>query len=94
MTAVTNLSQEEYDALVRDAMSWRTRDRLDDAQPADRAAQLEKDCLTLAMRLYGESVYTFSPETAEVMLRWRPVVRRVLDGSKSGIFRADEKDRQ
>jgi len=33
---------------------------------------LEKDCITLAMRLYGEDPSTFAPETAEVMDRWRP----------------------
>ena len=34
--------------------------------------QLESDCLTLALRLYGEDPETFAPETAEVMDRWRP----------------------
>lgn len=33
---------------------------------------LQSDCLTLALRLYGEDPYTMAPETLEVMDRWRP----------------------
>lgn len=39
----------------------------------DDTLRLRKDCLTLALRLLGESPDTFAPETAEVMDRWRPV---------------------
>ena len=41
--------------------------------------QLERDCLTLALRLYGEDQSTFAPETAEVMARWRPRVEALLE---------------
>ena len=34
--------------------------------------QLESDCMTLALRLLGEDPNTFSPETQEVMTRWKP----------------------
>jgi hypothetical protein len=37
-----------------------------------KLAQAESDALTLALRLYGESDDTFSPETLEVMTRYRP----------------------
>lgn len=43
------------------------------------SAQLERDCLTLALRLYGEDQSTFAPETAEVMARWRPRVEALLE---------------
>jgi hypothetical protein len=33
-------------------------------------AQLEEDCMTLALRLIGEDFDTFAPETREVMERW------------------------
>ena len=53
------------------------------ATAIERVAELEKDCLTLAMRLYGESDDTFSPETYEVMKRWRPVMEAALAQGKS-----------
>jgi hypothetical protein len=34
--------------------------------------RLYNDCLTLAMRLYGEDYNRFAPETMEVMDRWKP----------------------
>lgn len=40
--------------------------------------QLERDCMTLALRLYGESDSTFSPETVEVMSRMRPLCDELL----------------
>jgi hypothetical protein len=43
-------------------------------------AQLERDVMTLALRLYGESNDTFAPETIECMDRWRPVVEQMLEG--------------
>jgi hypothetical protein len=39
---------------------------------------VEKDALTLALRLLGEDESTFSPETAEAMDRWRPRCMEVL----------------
>ncbi len=40
---------------------------------------LERDAMTLALRLYGESYETFSPETMEVMDRWRPRCKALLE---------------
>lgn len=40
--------------------------------------QLRADCMTMALRLYGENEDTFSPETAECMDRWRPKVEAIL----------------
>ena len=42
------------------------------AQLAQRIAELEHDCLVMALRLCGESPLTFAPETAAVMDKWRP----------------------
>jgi len=52
------------------------------AENAAKIAQLESDCLVLALRLYGESPDTFAPETKEVMRRWGPKCSRVLMGEK------------
>lgn len=38
----------------------------------DKSFTAERDCLTLALRLYAENDNTFAPETREVMSRWRP----------------------
>lgn len=40
--------------------------------------ELEKDIITLVLRLKGESTYTFAPEAAEVMVRWLPKANEVL----------------
>ena len=40
--------------------------------------QLERDCMTMALRLYGEDSDTFAPETRECMERWRPRVEALL----------------
>lgn len=37
-----------------------------------QVAELQNDAMTMALRLLGESDDTFSPETFEVMSRWRP----------------------
>ncbi len=42
--------------------------------------ELERDCMTLALRLYGEDDNTFAPETREVMARWRPRAEALLQG--------------
>lgn len=39
---------------------------------------LKSDALTMACRLYGEDVDTFSPETYEVMKRWKKTVDEAL----------------
>ena len=44
--------------------------------------RLRADCITMALRLYGESPDTFSPETRECMNRWRPEVEDLLHGRK------------
>jgi hypothetical protein len=43
-----------------------------------KVLQFEYDCLTLALRLYGEDYNTFSPETMTVMDRWRPRCEEAL----------------
>lgn len=48
-----------------------------------RISALEKDCLTLCLRLMGENPDTFTPETREVMERWAPKVRELLDQPES-----------
>ncbi|CAK0768155.1 hypothetical protein CCP4SC76_5000007 [Gammaproteobacteria bacterium] len=42
--------------------------------------QLRSDCMTLALRLFGEDDDTFSLETYEVMSRWRPKCLALLNG--------------
>jgi hypothetical protein len=42
--------------------------------------ELERDCMTLALRLYSEYDNTFAPVTREVMSRWRPRVEELLKG--------------
>jgi hypothetical protein len=53
---------------------------------------LESDATTLALRLLGEGEETFSPETAEVMSRWRPVCLRLLQGGEDSkaVEKSDE----
>jgi len=46
---------------------------------------LYNDCLTLALRLYGEDPDTLSPEAAEVMSRWRPRCERYMQEECDGI---------
>lgn len=40
--------------------------------------RLHEDALTMALRLMGESDDSFSPETREVMTRWRKKCQQVL----------------
>lgn len=42
-------------------------------------AEFERDCMTLALRLYMVPPATFSVETEEVMARWRPRVQTLLE---------------
>ena len=44
-----------------------------------REKELTYDILVLVGRLYGENPDTFSPETAEVMRRWRTRYKQMLD---------------
>ncbi len=41
--------------------------------------ELESDCMTLALRLYGEDENTFAPETKRVMDKWRPRCAALLN---------------
>jgi hypothetical protein len=45
--------------------------------------RLVSDCMTLALRLFGEDPDTFAPETREVMDRWRPKCMKLLSGIPS-----------
>ena len=47
---------------------------------ADVAKQLERDAMTLALRLFSEPDDTFALETLEVMRRWRPRCETILKG--------------
>jgi len=40
---------------------------------------LFNDCMVMALRLYGEDPQTFGPECWEVMHKWWPRVKAVLD---------------
>ena len=40
--------------------------------------RLRSDVLGLTFRLMGEDESTFSPETAEIMDRWRPFAESIL----------------
>ncbi len=44
-------------------------------------AQLEQDCMTLALRLAAEPVGTMSPECQLVMDRWRPKCEKLISKS-------------
>lgn len=58
-----------------------------DEMVKEATAELEQDILVLMLRLYGESVDTFSPETLEVFNRWKPkadaMLRRADEGAKA-----------
>jgi hypothetical protein len=44
----------------------------------DLARELERDCMTMALRLYAEPYSTHSPETMECLDRWKPRVEALL----------------
>jgi Na+-transporting methylmalonyl-CoA/oxaloacetate decarboxylase gamma subunit len=44
--------------------------------------ELEKDILILVLRLMAEPIDSFAPESAEVMERWMPKAREVLEGKR------------
>ena len=48
--------------------------------PCDLVVKAKSDCLTLALRLHGEDPETFSPETREVMDRWKEKIEAKLRG--------------
>jgi len=45
------------------------------AEIEQAAERIERDALTLALRLIGEDRDTFAPETTEVMDRMRPTIK-------------------
>lgn len=45
-------------------------------------SQLREDCLTLALRLYGEDESTFSPEAYEAMKRWKPECEKLFNPNR------------
>ncbi len=50
---------------------------------ARQCKALHADATVMAMRLMGESDDSFSPETRDVMKRWRPIVMTELQKSAS-----------
>ena len=71
---------------LTDALSVQIVERLHEFNVAESFAELcnfsrtlERDCLTLALRLYGEDQASFAQETAEVMDRWRPRINALCD---------------
>ena len=80
------MSEDQINAALR----LEGRDPEDVARLGKQAAKLalltvekesvERDCLTLALRLYGENENTFAPNTREVMSRWRPKCQALLSG--------------
>lgn len=63
------------DALEADAFGWAPLAKMTAA-----ARELERDCMTLALRLYAERPETFAPETLAVMDKWRPRVEALIRG--------------
>ena len=53
---------------------------------AMKKKQLIHDILVLVGRLYAEDPITMAPETAEVMLRWRPRYKRMLEDAALNDF--------
>ncbi len=49
------------------------------------ARELERDCMTMALRLYAEHADLFSPECHEVMSRWRPRVEALLNEKENEL---------
>jgi len=48
------------------------------------AKQLEKDCRTLMLRLYGTDPDTMSPECREVWERWKPEIDKMVKNAMRG----------
>lgn len=48
--------------------------------------ELIHDILVLVGRLYAEDPITMAPETAEVMLRWRPKYKRMLEDASRNDY--------
>jgi hypothetical protein len=47
-----------------------------------RPEELERDILRLVLRLMAEPIDSFAPESAEVMERWMPKAKEVLEGKR------------
>lgn len=70
---------------VTDAAKWPAMDggnpaRITEVVDALLSASLERDCMVLALRLWAESRDTMADETLEVMKRWHPRCRALLEG--------------
>lgn len=52
--------------------------RGDEWVPIEDARQLERDLMTLALRVQGEPSNTYGPETAEVMEKLKPHIRAIF----------------
>ena len=64
-------------ATGRDCKHWRLARSCELCEYEARIAELERDRLILAARLYAET--DFAPETAEVMDRMRPLVEAEMN---------------
>ena len=72
-----DMTNEEYvDGMERELDN--TRDKYWFAE--QQIKKLESDCMTIALRLYGEIPDSFAPETREVMDRWSVKVTALLTG--------------
>ena len=48
-------------------------------------ARTRSDCMTLTLRLYGEPLESMSPETIEVMGRWKPLAAELIGYYPAGF---------
>ena len=48
------------------------------AEKDKEIARTRSDCMTLTLRLYGEPLGSMSPETIEVMGRWKPLAAELI----------------
>jgi len=72
----SNTEEEFY--LVSDVRELETaRDKL-----AAETDELFNDAMVMALRLYGEDPQTFGPECWDVMQKWGPKVKAILDSNR------------
>ena len=45
----------------------------------EQTKSLEDDLISLGLRLYGEDKYSFGPESAKVMDRLRPLMKKMME---------------
>lgn len=56
-----------------------------DIDTTEETTELYQDCLTMALRLYGEDFDTFAPETQKVMQKWIPKVEDILNNGEKQL---------